>query len=1130
MSTSITRLLHTFLLAALMLPLFTFAQVSPVGQELPAFLKDIKTEADFDKLTPAQKAEAEEYMKNLSDNFVMVADVSIYDAKITSENNGVIGLSFDLANGEGVQTGVKYSVSLIRKTDAGEFLADIYVYPEVLTLKSQSTLKKEITYTAPSGLSGEYTVLIKSSTESGLLLGLSSPGTIVLAPALKGVEILTDTCDLHVEGEAGNPSYTLVQGVDITASEKLLLTCDVKNFGPIPVTVTPVYETRVQTMYGKVAPHEGGSMEALTLGGDETKSVTLTLPKVATPQAFDVRVALENTDTTSNAVIAHYVLVGSSATIRNVILDKESYSAGDTAKVSFIWTPAADGFPDSRHGANSPSATTLAVTIQDGTTPCIAPQTVTLSGEMRQELSLPITASCAHPEFGFTITDASGTTLDSATLTTIEKSDPTMLVEGGDTGMSNTTKLIIILTTLSALVLLLALVKIHAKLHPNTVLKSLVFAVLIAGSLMGGAGRVEAVSIIGFSDMKVIDVNKRIFTPNENIIFNYSAFTGNLCANVNGIQQFIFGYLNGNDFTIANGWQAQNVVLFGQSSYPAPANPGNYRIYFHDWFGSTYAQLLFIGIDMSFIDITVVPACAPTSGQACSPRNACGAVANGTVQCNGSCNVAAPALPANQGQSCQSAPNVCGMVSNAGTWNCGVCSSVKPADALCLPAQPAAFNAVPGACGTNKIDFNWPAVPGATGYDGQIDGGAWFDLGNILSTTHNNLQPGSSHTYNIRAKNASGFGPSRASNPSPVIAPAVCVAVPAQPAAVNAGPGACGTNKIDLNWSAVAGATGYDIQIDGGNWNNINNVTMYTHNNLQPGSSHTYSIRARNASGFGPSRASNPSPVVAPAVCPPGVPPQPAAVNAGPGACGTNKIDLNWSAVPGATGYDIQIDGGNWNNINNVTMYTHNNLQPGSQHTYNVRAWNGVGAGQGRASNPTPVNAPAVCVAVPPQPAAFNAGPGACGTNKIDLNWSAVPGATGYDIQIDGGIWTNLGNTTVYTHNNLQPGSQHTYNVRAWNASGFGPSRASNPSPVIAPAVCPPGVPPQPAAVNAGTWSKQDVQQYDIQIDGGIWTNLGSSATRIATWRITQIKSLKPITSYCTSGVSTWCPPTTRSR
>jgi hypothetical protein len=77
-----------------------------------------------------------------------------------------------------------------------------------------------------------------------------------------------------------------------------------------------VYETRVQTMYGKVAPHEGGSMEALTLGGDETKSVTLTLPKVATPQAFDVRVALENTDTTSNAVIAHYVLVGSSATIR----------------------------------------------------------------------------------------------------------------------------------------------------------------------------------------------------------------------------------------------------------------------------------------------------------------------------------------------------------------------------------------------------------------------------------------------------------------------------------------------------------------------------------------------------------------------------------------------------------------------------------------------------------------------------------------------------------------------------------------------------------------------------------------------------------------------------------------------
>ncbi len=69
--------------------------------------------------------------------------------------------------------------------------------------------------------------------------------------------------------------------------------------------------------------------------------------------------------------------------------------------------------------------------------------------------------------------------------------------------------------------------------------------------------------------------------------------------------------------------------------------------------------------------------------------------------------------------------------------------------------------------------------------------------------------------------------------------------VPAVPTGLTAV--ATGTSQINVTWSAVSGATGYDLEVDG---TTINNVTSpYVHSGLALGSTHSYKIRAVNNTG-----------------------------------------------------------------------------------------------------------------------------------------------------------------------------------------------------------------------------------------------------------------------------------------
>jgi hypothetical protein len=362
-----------------------------------------------------------------SGKVVVLADVNIYEAKVVSQKGNEINISFDIDNGIGVQSGIKYGVSLVKETGGKQTLVDEFIYPEALNLSSNSTLKKNVTYLAPSSISGEYTVLVKAKSESGMPMGMGIAGKVTLTPSVKTVEILTDTCSLTVVGEKKSPKYTLVQGVDIKPTEKLLLTCSALNSSKNTVSETPLYETHLRNIYGEIVQQNGGDTTPVSFKALEKKTISLTLPVALNPQSYDVKVSLKSGDITSNFVNIHYVIRGESATIQNLSLDKDYYSKNDNAKLSFIWAPSADSFPGSRLGFPVLPVITLFASINDDkNVECISPISQKIADSSnggKEELSASVLANCNNPQATLILKDSNGKVLDQKVLSFETKTD-----------------------------------------------------------------------------------------------------------------------------------------------------------------------------------------------------------------------------------------------------------------------------------------------------------------------------------------------------------------------------------------------------------------------------------------------------------------------------------------------------------------------------------------------------------------------------------------------------------------------------------------------------------------------------------------------------------------------------------
>jgi hypothetical protein len=361
----------------------------------------------------------------------------------------------------------------------------------------------------------------------------------------------------------------------------------------------------------------------------------------------------------------------------------------------------------------------------------------------------------------------------------------------------------------------------------------------------------------------------------------------------------------------------------------------------------------------------------------------------------------------------------------------------------------------------NEINLVWNAVGGATGYDIQVDSVA-IDNGTNTSYTHKNLAAGSQHMYRVRSKKNGIISDWSAAVVSTALSDAFGTPSNFMVKAND--------TSITLTWNKVSGASSYEVEADGTAIDNGTGTSAII-SGLDPGSSHTYRVRAAdgtNASDWSQlievSTYALPTPVILSA------------------ASAETAISLEWNTTTTASlTYELEADGSIISNIDG-TSYTCTGYMPNTQHTFRVRAINQSGTSNWsipmtKSTIFSGVNVPSGLFAI-------------MRNTSATIAWQPMNGAISYDISADGTVINITG--TKYIHTGLQPGSQHTYKVRAVNDTGTGDW---SPAITVTAIMEGPAVPSNIITSSTTskvlvTWDKvTGADEYEIDVDGVVIAN-----------------------------------------
>ncbi|MBP2000772.1 alpha-tubulin suppressor-like RCC1 family protein [Paenibacillus shirakamiensis] len=376
-----------------------------------------------------------------------------------------------------------------------------------------------------------------------------------------------------------------------------------------------------------------------------------------------------------------------------------------------------------------------------------------------------------------------------------------------------------------------------------------------------------------------------------------------------------------------------------------------------------------------------------------------------------------------------------------------------------LPVQP---QNVKGSVTSNSAKLSWNAVQDATEYEIEVNSGQVISNGSSLVYSANSLASNTVYTYRVRAVNNGIKGPW-----STAVVVRTLLPLPTLPGNINAIP----TSKtVSLQWNDVLEAMTYEVEWDG-QLRQTSKSTQFKAGGLVPGSQHTYRIRALNSGGASPwsQRYTVMTLTTLPTI--------PTELKAD---AEEKKVRLSWKPIEDASYYEIEADGivVIKNSMSNASEIA--GLEPGSTHQYRVRGVNEVGSGDW--------SSPISCTTF------FMSTPSKITDNvqdvSIELNWSPVLAAVGYDVEVDGQIRSIIGST--YKQEGLTPETTHVYRIRAKGVAGI--SGWSLPITLTTLPLKP--IPPTHVNAVAGkdyvtvTWEKvQGAQGYDVELDGQVVVN-----------------------------------------
>jgi len=217
--------------------------------------------------------------------------------------------------------------------------------------------------------------------------------------------------------------------------------CVIKNTFANNVTVTPRFTTYYRTVFGKQV--SSSTLSKITVPAGQPAPETFEIAKATDAQAYDAVLSLVDLQglPLANTVIAHYVLHGDSATIQNMVFDKDFYQTGDTAKLTVFWTGPADDFPGSRITPTDPSTLTAHIAITNGSGgACANPYVGNLVTDANpgpvSVFSVSIMNTCTNPHADVALQNASGTVLAEHTFAVVSSAAATTV--GGTSSTSTT--------------------------------------------------------------------------------------------------------------------------------------------------------------------------------------------------------------------------------------------------------------------------------------------------------------------------------------------------------------------------------------------------------------------------------------------------------------------------------------------------------------------------------------------------------------------------------------------------------------------------------------------------------------------------------------------------------------------
>lgn len=427
--------------------------------------------------------------------------------------------------------------------------------------------------------------------------------------------------------------------------------------------------------------------------------------------------------------------------------------------------------------------------------------------------------------------------------------------------------------------------------------------------------------------------------------------------------------------TLGTNWTFDIITTPGSASNPDPAD-GSFKCSSSPitatWSAGTYAEQYDV-----YLNSNLVPSCENISNTTCNMGLLSGGDYSWYIV----------------------SENICASVQGP-TWNFSIDTNLPNAASNPDPAD--------GSSVCPDPDLSWTAASGARKYD------VYFDTLKICSDiTTTSCDPGSissgSHSWYVDAKNGCGntqsliwsfsikTAPGQPSNPSPYDGEELCTLTPT------------------LTWNAAPNATSYDVYVDSELKCQDTTNTTCAPGSLNAGT-HTWYVISKNGcptqnntgptwtfylDDGAPGNVTNISPPDSSYPCP--------------------NPTLDWNPSPNTRRYDVYLD--DIKICSDITVTYCNTTVSSGSHSWYVVSKNKCGSTQTGPFN-------FIILQTPLQPTVQDKD--VCQLNGVNISWSSVDGATGYDLIVDGStIIQDV--SSPYTY---QPGnsSSHNYQIRAKNA------------------------------------------------------------------------------------------------